>query len=116
MNIHEEITRMMREGKRGALATITNVHGSTPSVAAAKMLVHEDGSIAGTVGGGCVEGEVKKVALEVMSTEKPRTMAFNLDQMPDDDSGLVCGAAFRSSLRRCSRHRCSMYSAPAMSG
>src|ERR1039458_8532047 len=90
MNIYEDITRTLREGKRGALATITSVHGSIPSVAAAKMLIREDGSIAGTVGGGCVEGEVRKVALEVMRNERPKTMSFNLDQMPDDDSGLVC--------------------------
>ena len=93
MNIFEEISRMMRDGKRGALATITAVHGSIPSVAAAKMLVREDGSIAGTVGGGCVEGEVRKAAREVMSAGKPKTMRFNLDQMPDDDAGLVCGGS-----------------------
>ena len=95
MNIYEEITRTLREGKRGALATITSVHGSIPSVAAAKMLIREDGSIAGTVGGGCVEGEVRKVALEVMRNERPKTMSFNLDQMPDDDSGLVCGGSLQ---------------------
>jgi xanthine dehydrogenase accessory factor len=95
MNIYEEITRMTREGKRGALATITNVRGSIPSVAAAKMLIREDGTITGTVGGGCVEGEVRKGAIEVMHSEKPKTMNFNLDQMPDDDSGLVCGGSLQ---------------------
>ena len=61
MDIFEEIYKLKREGKRAALATIVNVRGSIPSVVAAKMLVFEDGSILGTVGGGCVpvlKGEV----------------------------------------------------------
>jgi xanthine dehydrogenase accessory factor len=95
MDIFEEITRLKREGKRGALATIVNVHGSIPSVMAAKMLVREDGSILGTVGGGCVESDVRKGAMEVMRDEKPKTFNFNLDQRPDDDTGLVCGGSLQ---------------------
>lgn len=95
MDIFEEITKLKREGKRGALATIVNVHGSIPSVMAAKMLVREDGSILGTVGGGCVESDVRKGAMEVMRDEKPKTFNFNLDQRPDDDTGLVCGGSLQ---------------------
>jgi xanthine dehydrogenase accessory factor len=95
MDIFEEITKLKREGKRGALATIVNVRGSIPSVVAAKMLVREDGSILGTVGGGCVESDVRKGAMEVMRDEKPKTFNFNLDQRPDDDTGLVCGGSLQ---------------------
>jgi xanthine dehydrogenase accessory factor len=95
MEIFEEIAKLKREGKRGALATIVNVQGSIPSVMAAKMLICEDGSILGTVGGGCVEGDVRKGAMEVMRDEKPRTFNFNLDQRPDDDTGLVCGGSLQ---------------------
>ncbi len=95
MDIFEEIAKLKREGKRAALATIVNVRGSIPSVAAAKMLVHEDGSILGTVGGGCVEADVRKGAMEVMRDEKPRTFSFNLNQRPDDDTGLVCGGSLQ---------------------
>jgi xanthine dehydrogenase accessory factor len=55
------------------------------------MLVRDDGSIAGTVGGGCVEAEVWQAAREVMEEEKPRTLTFNLNQNPKYDTGLVCG-------------------------
>jgi xanthine dehydrogenase accessory factor len=95
MDIFEEITKLKRKGKRAALATIVNVSGSIPSVVAAKMLVREDGSILGTVGGGCVESDVRKGAMEVMRDEKPRTFNFNLDQRPDDDTGLVCGGSLQ---------------------
>ncbi len=55
------------------------------------MLVRDDGSIVGTVGGGCVEAEVWQAAREVMESEKPRTLTFNLNQNPKYDTGLVCG-------------------------
>jgi len=83
--------RLRQEGRRGAIATIVNVRGSIPSFETAKMLIRDDGSIAGTIGGGCVEAEVWQAAREVMESEKPRTLTFNLNQNPKYDTGLVCG-------------------------
>ena len=95
MDIFVEVAKLKREERRGALATIVNVRGSIPSVMAAKMLVRDDGSIAGTVGGGCVESDVRKGAMDVMRDGKPRTFNFNLDQQPDDDNGVVCGGSLQ---------------------
>jgi len=91
MDIYEQIVQLRREGRRGAVATITNVRGSIPSFQTAKMLVRDDGSIAGTIGGGCVEAEVWQAAREVMEQEKPRSLTFNLNNDPKYDTGLVCG-------------------------
>src|SRR5690348_3286062 len=91
MEIYEEIVKLQREGRKGAVATIVNVRGSIPSFKSAKMLVRDDGTIAGTIGGGCVEGEVWQAAREVMTSEKPRTLKFDLNQDPKYDTGLVCG-------------------------
>lgn len=91
MDIYEEIVKLRREGRRGALATIVNVLGSIPSFKTAKMLVRDDGSILGTIGGGCVEAEVWQAAREVMESEKPQSLTFNLNQDPKYDTGLVCG-------------------------
>jgi xanthine dehydrogenase accessory factor len=91
MDIYEEIVDLRRAGRRGAVATIVNVRGSVPSFKTAKMLVRDDGSIVGTIGGGCVEAEVWQAAREVMESEKPRTLTFNLNQDPKYDTGLVCG-------------------------
>jgi xanthine dehydrogenase accessory factor len=55
------------------------------------MLVRDDGSIVGTIGGGCVEADVWQAAREVMESEKPRTLKFDLNQDPKYDTGLVCG-------------------------
>src|SRR5512141_3117928 len=91
MDLYEEIVALRRAGRKGALATITNVRGSIPSFKTAKMLVRDDGSILGTIGGGCVEADVWQAAREVMEEEKPRTLTFNLNQNPKYDTGLVCG-------------------------
>ena len=90
-DIYEEIVRLRREGRKAALATIINVRGSIPSFQSAKMLVRDDGSILGTVGGGCVEAEVWQAAREVMEKERPTTLSFNLNHDPKYDTGLVCG-------------------------
>jgi xanthine dehydrogenase accessory factor len=91
MDLYEQIVALRREGRRGAVATIVNVRGSIPSFRTAKMLVRDDGSIVGTIGGGCVEAEVWQAAREVMEQEKPRTLVFNLNENPKYDTGLVCG-------------------------
>ncbi len=55
------------------------------------MLVREDGSISGTIGGGCVEAEVWAAAKEVIQNEQPRKMTFNLNHDAAYDAGLICG-------------------------
>ncbi|HUA15163.1 MAG TPA: XdhC/CoxI family protein [Verrucomicrobiae bacterium] len=91
VDLYEQIVELRREGRRGAVATIVNVRGSIPSFRTAKMLVRDDGSIVGTIGGGCVEADVWQASREVMESEKPRTLTFDLNQDPKYDTGLVCG-------------------------
>jgi len=91
MDIFEEIVRMRRAGIRGALATIVHTNGSIPSYESSRMLVRDDGSIAGTVGGGCVEAEVWAAAKDVIRSEQPRKMTFNLNHDAAYDAGLICG-------------------------
>lgn len=91
MDLFEEIVRMRRAGERGALATIVHTNGSIPSYETSRMLVREDGSMAGTVGGGCVEADVWAAAKEVMGSEQPRKMTFNLNHEAAYDAGLICG-------------------------
>src|SRR6202045_3368506 len=91
MDIYEEGVRLRRLGQKCALATIVQVNGSIPSYESAKLLVREDGSMAGTIGGGCVEAEVWNAAREVMETERARQMNFSLGQDAAYDNGLICG-------------------------
>jgi xanthine dehydrogenase accessory factor len=93
MDIFAEIAKLRKEGRRAALATIIQVQGSIPSYESSKILVRDDGSIVGTVGGGCVEAEVWSVAQDVMREEKPRRLHFNLNNQPEYDNGLICGGS-----------------------
>lgn len=93
MDIYAEIAKLRKEGRKAALATIIQVQGSIPSYESSKILVRDDGSIVGTVGGGCVEAEVWSVAQDVMREEKPRRLHFNLNAQPEYDNGLVCGGS-----------------------
>ncbi|MFI5176237.1 MAG: XdhC family protein [Terriglobia bacterium] len=91
MDIYEEISKIRRSGKQAALATIVRVRGSIPSYEAAKILVREDGSTLGSIGGGCVEAEVVLAAQKAMREEKSRMLSFDLTEDDVDQSGLVCG-------------------------
>ncbi len=90
-DVYEELVHLRRSGKKAAMATIVEVEGSIPSFQSAKMLVREDGSLVGTIGGGCTEAEVWNAAREVMETEKARMLTFNLGQEAAYDQGLICG-------------------------
>lgn len=91
MDVFEELVRLRKLGRKCALATIVEVGGSIPSFQSAKLLVREDGSMVGTVGGGCVEAQVFTAAREAMETGRPKLLNFNLGQDVAYESGLICG-------------------------
>ncbi len=88
MDVYDEIVSLKRGNRAGALATIVQATGSTPQKAGAKMLVRDDGSIAGTLGGGCIEEKVRQLALLTMEDRETRIVPFDLTET---ESGLVCG-------------------------
>jgi len=91
MDVYEELVRLRNLGQKCAVATIVEVRGSIPSYESAKILVREDGSMIGTIGGGCVEAEVWTAAREVIESERPKHLSFNLGQDAAYDNGLICG-------------------------
>lgn len=91
MDVYEELVRLRNSGQKCALATIIEVRGSIPSHENAKMLIRQDGSFVGTVGGGCVEAEVWDAAREAMETERPRKLSFSLGHDASYENGLICG-------------------------
>src|SRR5262250_269344 len=91
VDIFDEIQRLRQEGRRAALATIVQIRGSVPSFQSAKMLVRDDGSTLGSVGGGCVEAEVWTAAQDVLREERSRVMSFDLTDESMAEGGLICG-------------------------
>jgi xanthine dehydrogenase accessory factor len=88
MDIYEEIVLLKKLGRSSALATIVECKGSSPQKRGAKMLVRDDGSTLGTLGGGCVEADVVQHSLMALRDGEPRTVPFELTEQ---DGGLVCG-------------------------
>ncbi len=77
-----------------ALCTIIERRGSVPREIGARMLVHKDGSIIGTVGGGIGEHEVIKAAQETIKRAQSRLLDFSLAGEQGLDSAAICGGHF----------------------
>lgn len=83
------------------VATIIQSSGSTPRTSGARMLVKEDGSVVGSVGGGAIEGRCIAAAIKIF-TEDSDDVVLKFDLMPNDDAdlGMVCGGAVSVLLQR----------------
>jgi xanthine dehydrogenase accessory factor len=88
MQIYEEVLKLKHQGRASAIATIVECRGSSPQKQGAKMLVRDDGSIMGTLGGGCMEADVLQAAMMTMKNGEPMTLPFELTER---EGGLVCG-------------------------
>lgn len=88
MPVFEELVRSRAAGKKAALALIVQCVGSSPQKEGAKMLVREDGAIVGTLGGGCLEEEVRQVCLGAIEEGTARTISVELTE---NEGGMVCG-------------------------
>jgi xanthine/CO dehydrogenase XdhC/CoxF family maturation factor len=73
-SIYHQVREFLDKGETLAVATIVSTKGSTPREVGAKMVVTAWGEILGTIGGGCGEADVKREAIEVIRTRKPRTV------------------------------------------
>ena len=85
----------MTAGRSVAMTVLVETRGSTPQKAGAAMLVFPDGSQQGTLGGGCVEAEVKRRALALLLDGQPELLTFQLDSDYGWDDGLICGGRMR---------------------
>lgn len=74
-----------------AIATIISKKGSAPRQVGAKMLVLENGTIIGTIGGGCVESDIIQKALQVIKNKKSIIYSVDLTGQYVEDEGMFCG-------------------------
>src|SRR3989442_9487752 len=87
-----ELTDALDQGRDCVYCAVVETRGSTPQKAGAAMLVFADGSQRGTLGGGCVEAEVKQRALRTLNNAgRAEILTFNLDSNYGWDDGLICG-------------------------
>ena len=90
-DILHDLADALRSGQPVAYTALVETRGSTPQKAGATMLVFPDGSQAGTLGGGCVEAEVKRRALRLLDEGQCEILTFQLDNDYGWDDGLICG-------------------------
>ena len=88
-NLLLKISDYYKDARTSALCIVTNISGSTPGKAGAKMIVFNDGTIEGTVGGGAIEKKVIADALNVIKTQTPQFSQYNLQT----DLAMICGGA-----------------------
>ncbi|MGH3442054.1 MAG: XdhC family protein, partial [Nitriliruptorales bacterium] len=104
-DILSDLLRWWEAGDRVGLATVVDVWKSAPRAPGASMAVVGDGTVAGSVSGGCVEGAVYEIGQEVLETGDPRRVRYGVS---DDEAfavGLTCGGEIDLLVDRLDRER-----------
>ena len=91
LEILPDVDRWQGKGEKVALATVVRAYGSAPRKEGAKMAISENGEMAGSVSGGCVESDVVLHAMDVLETEKPRLVHYGISDELAFSVGLACG-------------------------
>ena len=90
-----DLYRMINEAderrERVVVATVAHTRGSTPQQRGAKMLFFQNGEVAGTVGGGCIEAEVWAEAQQALRSGQSALHHFSLTADEASEEGMVCG-------------------------
>jgi len=95
LEIHQKVVELIDVGRRFALATILRAEGSTPQKVGVKAIIEADGKIWGTLGGGLVEAEAQRRAVEVSQSRLPAVFDFDLADAYSRDAGPICGGTMR---------------------
>lgn len=83
----------LEAGRKVALCVLVRARGSTPAAAGATMLIDERAEMLGTIGGGCVEAELRRQAMTMLTEGQSGLVPFKLDHDYGWDDGLLCGGS-----------------------
>lgn len=86
-----EIDRWRANGERVAIATVVATRRTSPRPVGSKLAVSASGELAGSVSGGCVEGDVYLAAQDVLAGGKPRLITYGISDEMALGIGLTCG-------------------------
>ena len=90
----------LRAGESVALATVVGAKGSSPRDPGAALVVFADGTVLGSVSGGCVEGAVYEICQQVMQTGEPVLQEFGYSDADAYAVGLTCGGILSVFIER----------------
>lgn len=99
-DILDDVERWINQGHLVALATVVSTQGSSPRELGAVMAVRDDGEVAGSISGGCVEAAVVEEALAVISEKTPRLLTYGVADELGFEVGLTCGGTIRVFVER----------------
>jgi xanthine dehydrogenase accessory factor len=99
IDLLNQIVKRSEQNEPLAVCTLVHTHGSTPQKAGAMMLVLQNGQTLGTIGGGCVEAEVRSRAMQQMIDRRDRLFSFDLNHDMGWDDGLVCGGTMQVAVQ-----------------
>lgn len=90
-DVLDDLERWRSQGKKVALATVVRTERSAPRDPGAVMALSEDGEVAGSVSGGCVEPAVYEEAMQVLATGRPKLLTYGIADDQAFEVGLTCG-------------------------
>lgn len=93
--ILNQAAQWLKDGRKLALATVIETWGSAPQPVGSQLVIDADGNFIGSVSGGCVEGAVVTEAVDIISSGKPKTLAFGVADETAWKVGLACGGKIR---------------------
>ena len=96
----DKVAKWSEEGKKSALATVVKVERSGPLGPGTSMAVSEDGQVAGSVSGGCVEPAVYEEAMLAMETGEPKLLSYGISDDEAFGVGLTCGGIIHIFVER----------------
>ena len=91
LDILSDVDRWRTDGQRVAVATVIRTVGSSPRPLGSRMAVSDDGGIAGSVSGGCIEGAVIEEAQSVLEDGRPKRLRYGISDELAWSVGLTCG-------------------------
>lgn len=90
-NIYVHLFNSLKKKKSLVLVTIIETKGATPQVPGASAIFSEEGLLAGTVGGGLLEYDAQKKAVQAVKEKSPHLYEFHLDADISSEEGAICG-------------------------
>ncbi|HET7027806.1 MAG TPA: XdhC family protein [Candidatus Limnocylindrales bacterium] len=107
--VFEALQKWHADGLGLAMAMLVDAEGSAPRPIGARLLVADDGRMAGSVSGGCVEGAVIEQALDAMRSGRSRLLHYGISDEASWDVGLTCGGEIDVFLEPLDEARLSLF-------
>jgi len=89
--IIEHLIQEIEAGRRAALCAIVSTRGSTPQPAGTFVCVDDAATLIGSLGGGCVEADIRRQAHRLLRSGESQLTTFTLDDDFADQNGMICG-------------------------